>query len=125
MGVGTGGTITGMARYLKEQRADIQIIGADPVGSIYSNEEVHPYLVEGVGEDFWPQTFDPSVVDRYVTVSDRDSFLTTRRLALEEGLLVGGSCGLAVHAALEVAKGIDDPEAMIVVVLPDGGRAYL
>ena len=125
VGVGTGGTITGMARYLKEQRADIQIIGADPVGSIFSNKEVHPYLVEGVGEDFWPETFDPSVVDRYVTVSDRDSFLTTRRLALEEGLLVGGSCGLAVHAALEVAKGIDDPEAMIVVVLPDGGRAYL
>ena len=125
VGVGTGGTITGIARYLREQRADIEIIGADPVGSIYSNKEVHPYLVEGVGEDFWPQTFDPSVVDRYVTVSDRDSFLTTRRLALEEGLLVGGSCGLAVHAALEVAKGIDDPEAMIAVVLPDGGRAYL
>jgi cystathionine beta-synthase len=78
-----------------------------------------------VGEDFWPQTFDPSVVDRYVTVSDRDSFLTTRRLAAEEGLLVGGSCGLAVHAALQVAKEVDDPEAMIAVVLPDGGRAYL
>ena len=125
VGVGTGGTITGMARYLREQKPDVEIIGADPVGSIYSNEEVHPYLVEGVGEDFWPQTFDPSVVDRYVTVSDRDSFLTTRRLALEEGLLVGGSCGLAVHAALEVAKELDDPEAMIAVVLPDGGRAYL
>jgi cystathionine beta-synthase len=125
VGVGTGGTITGMARYLREQKPDVEIIGADPVGSIYSNEEVHPYLVEGVGEDFWPQTFDPSVVDRYVTVSDRDSFLTTRRLAAEEGLLVGGSCGLAVHAALQVAKEVDDPEAMIAVVLPDGGRAYL
>src|SRR4051795_3303967 len=125
IGVGTGGTISGVAKYLKAQNPKIEIIGADPVGSIYSNEDVHPYLVEGVGEDFWPQTYDPSVVDRYVTVSDRDSFLTTRRLALEEGLLVGGSCGLAVHAALEVAAGIDDPQAMVAVILPDGGRAYL
>jgi cystathionine beta-synthase len=125
VGVGTGGTITGMARYLKAQNPRIEVIGADPVGSIYSNKDVHPYLVEGVGEDFWPQTYDPSVVDRYVTVSDRDSFLTTRRLALEEGLLVGGSCGLAVYAALQVAKELDDPQAMIAVVLPDGGRAYL
>jgi cystathionine beta-synthase len=125
VGVGTGGTITGTAKYLKEQNPAIEVIGADPVGSIYSNDEVHPYLVEGVGEDFWPKTYDPSVVDRYVTVSDKDSFLTTRRLAQVEGLLVGGSCGLAVHAALEVAKGIADPKAMIAVILPDGGRAYL
>src|SRR4051795_5453747 len=124
-GVGTGGTITGTGRYLKEQNPKIEVIGADPVGSIYSNAEVHPYLVEGVGEDFWPQTFDPSVVDRYVTVSDRDSFLTTRRLAETEGLLVGGSCGLAVWAALEVARGITDRDAMVAVILPDGGRAYL
>ena len=124
-GVGTGGTITGVARYLKEQNPDIEIIGADPVGSIYSNDEVHPYLVEGVGEDFWPSTFDPSVVDRYVTVSDRDSFLTTRKLAADEGLLVGGSCGLAVHAALQVAAEIHDANAMVAVILPDGGRAYL
>jgi cystathionine beta-synthase len=124
-GVGTGGTITGMGRYLKEQDPRIEVIGADPVGSIYSNDEVHPYLVEGVGEDFWPQTFDPSVVDRYVTVSDRDAFLTTRRLAETEGMLVGGSGGLAVHAALKVAAGLRDPQAMVVVVLPDGGRAYL
>src|SRR4051812_25649621 len=124
-GVGTGGTITGIARYLKEQNPAIEVIGADPVGSIYSNDEVHPYLVEGVGEDFWPQTFDASVVDRYVTVSDREAFLMTRRLAEVEGLLVGGSCGLAVHAALEVARGIADRDAMIAVVLPDGGRAYL
>jgi cystathionine beta-synthase len=125
VGVGTGGTITGTGRYLKEQNPAIEVVGADPVGSIYSNEEVHPYLVEGVGEDFWPSTYDPGVVDRYVTVSDRDSFLTTRRLAETEGLLVGGSCGLAMHAALEVAAGIDDPSAMVAVVLPDGGRGYL
>jgi cystathionine beta-synthase len=125
IGVGTGGTITGVARYLHEQNPAIEVIGADPEGSIYSNEEVRPYLVEGVGEDFWPQTYDPSVTTRYVTVSDRDSFLTTRRLAQMEGLLVGGSCGLAVHAALEVAAGIDDPEAMVAVILPDGGRGYL
>ncbi len=125
VGVGTGGTITGVAKYLKEQNPAIEVIGADPVGSIYSNETVHPYLVEGVGEDFWPETYDPSVVDRYVTVSDRDSFLTTRRLAETEGLLVGGSCGLAMHAALEVARGISDPNAMVAVILPDGGRGYL
>jgi cystathionine beta-synthase len=127
VGVGTGGTITGTARYLKERNPDIVVIGADPEGSIYSGgeDEVRPYLVEGVGEDFWPQTFDRSVVDRWVRVSDRDSFLTTRRLALTEGILAGGSGGLAVHAALEVAKTIDDPEALMVVVLPDGGRSYL
>jgi cystathionine beta-synthase len=124
-GVGTGGTITGCAKYLKERNPAIQIIGADPVGSIYSNQEVKPYLVEGVGEDFWPTTFDPDVVDRYVTVSDEASFLMTRRLATAEGLLVGGSCGMAVHAALDVALGIEDPNAMIVVILPDGGRSYL
>jgi cystathionine beta-synthase len=125
VGVGTGGTVTGTGRYLKEQNPAIEVIGADPVGSIYSNEEVHPYLVEGVGEDFWPATYDPKVVDRYVTVSDKDAFLTTRRLAETEGLLVGGSCGLAMHAALEVAAGIDDPAAMVAVILPDGGRGYL
>src|SRR3954449_12489893 len=113
VGVGTGGTITGTARYLKEQNPAIQVVGADPVGSIYSNEEVHPFLVEGVGEDFWPATYDASVVDRYVTVSDRDSFLTTRRLAETEAMLVGGSCGLAMHAALAVAREITDPEAMV------------
>src|SRR3954464_1155809 len=124
-GVGTGGAITRGARHLREENPDIEVIGADPVGSIYSNDEVHPYLVEGVGEDFWPSTFDPSVVDRYVTVSDRDSFLTTRKLAADEGLLVGGSCGLAVHAALQVAQEIEDRNAMVAVILPDGGRAYL
>jgi cystathionine beta-synthase len=125
VGVGTGGTITGTGRYLRERNPSVQIIGADPYGSIYSSPEVKPYLVEGVGEDFWPQTYDPSIVDRYVTVSDRDAFLTTRRLAMVEGILAGGSGGLAVHAALEVAREISDPEAMVAVILPDGGRSYL
>jgi cystathionine beta-synthase len=124
-GIGTGGTITGTGRYLKERNPDIQIIGADPYGSIYSSPEVKPYLVEGVGEDFWPETFDASIVDRYVTVSDKEAFLATRRLAMVEGILAGGSGGLAVHAALQVAGEIDDPEAVVVVVLPDGGRSYL
>jgi cystathionine beta-synthase len=125
VGVGTGGTVTGVGRYLREQKPDIEIIGADPVGSIFSSGEVKPYLVEGVGEDFWPETFDPSVVDRYVTVSDRDSFLMTRRLAATEGILAGGSCGLALHAAVEVAREVDDSSAMIAVILPDTGRSYL
>jgi cystathionine beta-synthase len=124
-GVGTGGTITGAGRYLKERNPEVEVIGADPVGSIYSGGEVKPYLVEGVGEDFWPTSFDPSIVDRYVTVSDRDSFLATRRLAQAEGILAGGSSGMAVHAALEVARPLDDPEAVIVVILPDTGRSYL
>ena len=126
-GVGTGGTITGTARYLRERNPDLVVIGADPEGSIYSGgaENVRPYLVEGVGEDFWPETFDPTVVDRWVTVSDRDAFLTTRRLAQLEGILAGGSGGLALHAALEVAGEIEDPEALVVVILPDGGRSYL
>jgi cystathionine beta-synthase len=124
-GVGTGGTITGIGRYLREQRPDVAIIGADPVGSIYSSGEVKPYLVEGVGEDFWPETYDPSIVDRYVTVSDRDAFLWTRRLAETEGILAGGSGGLAVYAAHLVAREVDDPDAMVAVILPDGGRSYL
>jgi cystathionine beta-synthase len=121
--VGTGGTISGAARYLREQKPDLLVVGADPEGSIYSSE-VRPYLVEGIGEDFWPKTYDPSLVDEYVTVSDRDSFLTARRLAREEGLLVGGSGGTAVHAMLQVAQRFG-PEATIVTLIPDGGRAYL
>ena len=124
-GVGTGGTISGIGRFLKEQDEGIEVIGADPVGSIFSSDEVKPYLVEGVGEDFWPATFDRDVVDRYVTVSDRDSFVMTRRLAECEGILAGGSSGLALYAAIEVARGISDPDAMVAVILPDGGRAYL
>jgi cystathionine beta-synthase len=122
--VGTGGTISGTARYLKEQKPDLLVVGADPEGSIYNSPEVHPYLVEGIGEDFWPQTYDPSLVDEYVTVSDRDSFLTARALAREEGLLVGGSGGTAVHAALKVAERFG-PDATIGTLIPDGGRAYL
>jgi cystathionine beta-synthase len=127
VGVGTGGTITGVGRYLREQNPAIEIIGADPVGSIYSGgkDGVKPYLVEGVGEDFWPDTYDPSIVDRYVTVSDQDSFLWTRLLAETEGILAGGSCGLALCAAYEVARGIDDPDALVAVIFPDGGRSYL
>jgi cystathionine beta-synthase len=123
-GVGTGGTISGAGRYLKEQNRDVLIVGADPEGSIFSGDDVHPYLVEGIGEDFWPETFDPSVVDRYVRVSDRDSFLTARRLTREEGILVGGSCGTAAWAALQVAADYP-PNAQIVVLLPDSGRNYL
>ncbi|MDX6284959.1 MAG: cystathionine beta-synthase [Frankiales bacterium] len=124
-GVGTGGTITGVGRYLKEQSGGrVQIIGADPEGSVYSGGTGRPYLVEGVGEDFWPTTYDPSICDRIVAVSDKDSFVTTRRLAREEGLLVGGSCGMAVAAAVTVARegSADD---VIVVLLPDSGRGYL
>jgi len=122
--VGTGGTISGTARYLKEQNAELVVVGADPEGSIYSSDRVHPYLVEGIGEDFWPTTFDPSLVDEYVTVSDRDSFLTARRLAREEGILVGGSGGTAVWAMLEVARRYG-PDTTIVTLIPDSGRGYL
>ena len=124
-GVGTGGTISGTGRFLKEASdGRVQVIGADPVGSVYSGGTGRPYLVEGVGEDFWPDCYDRNVTDEIVAVSDADSFEMTRRLAREEGLLVGGSCGMAVKAALEVAAraGKDD---VIVVLLPDGGRGYL
>ncbi|MEA2364467.1 MAG: cystathionine beta-synthase [Thermoleophilaceae bacterium] len=127
VGVGTGGTITGVGRYLREQNPEIVIVGADPVGSIYSGGEdgVKPYLVEGVGEDFWPDTYDPSIVGRYITVSDKDAFVWTRRLAESEGILAGGSGGLALYAAYQVACEVADPAAMIAVILPDGGRSYL
>ncbi|MDQ1614847.1 MAG: cystathionine beta-synthase [Actinomycetota bacterium] len=124
-GVGTGGTITGTGRYLKEvSDGRVQVIGADPEGSVYSGGTGRPYLVEGVGEDFWPTAYDPSVTDEIVAVSDRDSFVMTRRLAREDGLLVGGSCGMAVVAALTVAARLS-PDDVVVVLLPDGGRGYL
>jgi cystathionine beta-synthase len=122
-GVGTGGTISGVGRYLKEQ-GDVRIIGADPEGSVYSGGTGRPYLVEGVGEDFWPETYDRGVTDEIIKVADADSFEMTRRLAREEGLLVGGSCGMAVVAALEVARRAG-PDDVVVVLLPDGGRGYL
>ncbi|MDE3132632.1 MAG: cystathionine beta-synthase [Acidobacteriota bacterium] len=127
IGVGTGGTITGCARYLRERNPDLVVVGVDPEGSIYSGgeENVHPYLIEGVGEDFWPQTFDPSVVDRWIQVTDREAFLTTRALAESEAILTGGSGGMAAHGAIQVAAELDDPAAMVVVILPDGGRSYL
>lgn len=124
-GIGTGGTITGVGRFLKEASdGRVRIIGADPVGSVYSGGTGRPYLVEGVGEDFWPSTYDAGICDDVVMVSDHDAFAVTRRLAREEGLLVGGSSGLAVAAALEVAQSADRDD-LIVVLLPDSGRGYL
>jgi cystathionine beta-synthase len=128
-GIGTGGTISGAGRYLKEvSDGRVQVIGADPEGSVYSGGSGRPYLVEGVGEDFWPTTYDKDVCDRIVAVSDADSFAMTRRLAREEALLVGGSCGMATVAALRVAAELPEGharDAVVVVLLPDGGRGYL
>jgi cystathionine beta-synthase len=122
-GVGTGGTITGVGKYLKEQNPAVRVIGADPEGSIYSGE-IAPYKVEGVGEDFWPGTFDRDVVDEFIQVTDRECFVAARKLARQEGILVGGSAGLALHAAIQVA--VDSkPDDVIVVLLPDTGRNYL
>jgi cystathionine beta-synthase len=122
-GVGTGGTISGAGRFLKEKDPKIQVIGADPEGSLYTGD-IHPYKVEGIGEDFYPGTFDPALVDRWMRVSDRDSFLTARRLTREEGILVGGSSGTAMFAALEIAKDLDD-SAVVVVMFADSGRSSL
>ena len=120
-GLGTGGTITGAGRYLKEKKRSLLLIGADPEGSLYSGEVAKPYKVEGIGEDFIPGTIDLKLIDRIVRVSDRDSFLTARRITREEGILVGGSAGTAMHAAIEVAREMDE-KTLIVVILPDTGR---
>jgi cystathionine beta-synthase len=129
-GVGTGGTISGTARYLKEKKSSIRVVGVDPEGSVLAakfrglNTRPHSYRLEGIGEDFIPRTLDMSVIDDMVTVSDRDAFLTARRLAREEGILAGGSSGAAVFAALEVAGRLG-PESTVVVILPDTGRSYI
>jgi len=124
-GIGTGGTISGAGRYLKEVSGGrVQVIGADPDGSVYSGGSGRPYLVEGVGEDIWPETYDRTICDQIIAVSDAESFQMTRRLAREEALLTGGSCGLAVVAALRVAAAAP-ADSVVVVLLPDGGRGYL
>ena len=123
--IGTGGTVSGIARYLRERDRSVQIIGADPAGSVYSGATPHPYLTEGIGEDFWPSTYDAGASDVVVRVSDRDSMLTARVATAREGILMGQSCGTALWAALQVARDVDDADALFVVILPDSGRNYV
>jgi cystathionine beta-synthase len=125
--VGTGGTISGLGKYFKERKPEVLIVGADPEGSVYtakSENDLHPYLVEGIGKDTWPETMDPDVVDEWVRVSDRESFRWARRLAREEGLLSGGSGGTSVYAAVQIAKRLG-PGKRVLMMIPDSGRNYL
>jgi cystathionine beta-synthase len=123
--LGTGGTVSGTGRYLKGRNPAIEVIGADPAGSVYSGDAPHPYLTEGIGEDFWPATYDTRICDVVVQVSDRDSMLTARVATASEGILMGESCGTVLWAALQVARDLEDPEALFVVLLPDSGRNYV
>jgi cystathionine beta-synthase len=123
--LGTGGTVTGTGHYLKKRNPDIVIVGADPAGSVYSGDTPRAYLTEGIGEDFWPETYDTEICDVIIRVSDRDSMLMARVATLREGILMGESCGTAIWAALQHAREIDDPAALLVVLLPDSGRNYL
>ncbi len=124
-GVGTGGTISGVGRYLREQLPDVVVVGADTEGSVFSGGPIHPYLTEGIGEDFWPGTYDADVADVIVRVPDRDAFLTARAATAAEGILVGESGGTAIWAALQLARDVDDPDALFVVLIPDSGCNYL
>jgi cystathionine beta-synthase len=123
--LGTGGTVTGIGRQLKERNPDVVIVGADPAGSVYSGDTPRPYLTEGIGEDFWPSTYDTEICDVVVRVSDRDSMLMARIGTLREGILMGESSGTVLWGALQVARDLDDPDALFVVVLPDSGRNYI
>ena len=123
--IGTGGTISGVGHYLKERRSDLVIVGADPDGSVYSGGAARPYLTEGIGEDFWPETYDTEICDVIVRVTDRDSMLTARAATAREGILMGESGGTVLWAALQVARDLDDPDALFVILLPDSGRNYV
>jgi cystathionine beta-synthase len=123
--LGTGGTVSGAGRYLKERDPSVVVVGADPDGSVYSGAAAHPYLTEGIGEDFWPGTYDTSICDVVIRVSDRDSMLMARIATAREGILMGESAGTALWAALQHARTIDDPHALFVVILPDSGRNYV
>ncbi|MCU1543986.1 MAG: Cysteine synthase [Microbacteriaceae bacterium] len=124
-GIGTGGTITGVGRYLKERNPLVKLVGVDPPGSIYTDpNDIHSYLVEGIGEDFWPTTFDFNIVDQWIQVDDRNSFVTANRLAREEAILAGGSCGTALYGALQVARELGEGKR-VVCMMPDSGRGYL
>ena len=123
--LGTGGTVSGVGRYLKERDSSVVVVGADPDGSVYSGAAPHPYLTEGIGEDFWPTTYDTSICDVVIRVSDRDSMLMARVATAREGILMGESAGTALWAALQHARAVDDPDALFVVLLPDSGRNYV